>query len=407
MRAMRDSGVPWIGEIPVDWGTMRFKYLNKGMNTGEGIDKDFWTTDTNDTVFYTAGSAPIRTNYRDFPTWKYTKKNDLLLSRNGTPYVYLPVEDACYTDHIIRAAMVAGVNKQFIRYSLQQSISSVVVDSVSLATWSASLWNKQTIAWPSSKEQQSIVAYLDAECARIDVVMEQTRASIEEYKKLKQSIITEAVTKGIRPNRPMKDSGIDWIGQIPEDWEVARFKTIAQVKANLVHPDEYADYLQVSPENIEKGTGRLLPCKTVSEMGIISDNHLFYKGQILYSKIRPKLNKVTIAPFDGLCSADMYPIETTGSVRFIVYAMLSDVLLSQVSMITEDRVKMPKINQIELGNTWFTNPPIEEQCEIAEYLDARCNSVDGLINQKEKLLSELECYKKSLIYEYVTGKKEA
>lgn len=139
---------------------------------------------------------------------------------------------------------------------------------------------------------------------------------------------------------------------------------------------------------------------------MISGNHLFFKGQILYSKIRPKLNKVTIAPFDGLCSADMYPIETTLNTQYFVYALRSECFLAQVSIITEDRVKMPKINQDELGNTLFAVPPYNEQVEIAEYLDNRFIEIDGILEQKQQLLVDLNTYKKSMIFEYVTGKKE-
>ena len=152
MRDTNDSGIAWIGIIPNEWSTIRFKYLHYGMNTGEAIDKEYWSADECDTVFYTAGLEPIRTSFKDFPKWKYTKSSDLLLARNGTPYVYSPIPDACYTDHIIRARMKPGINKGFVRYSLQRSIDSVVVDAVSLATWSASLWNEQYIAWPPLEE---------------------------------------------------------------------------------------------------------------------------------------------------------------------------------------------------------------------------------------------------------------
>ena len=125
----------------------------------------------------------------------------------------------------------------------------------------------------------------------------------------------------------MKDSGIEWIGNVPAEWVVSRFKYVASVESNLVAPDAYLNYPQVSPENIEKGSGKLLPCRTVAEVGVISGNHLFFKGQILYSKIRPKLNKVVIAPFDGLCSADMYPIETSIHKRFFLYSLLLEFLV--------------------------------------------------------------------------------
>ena len=264
------------------------------------------------------------------------------------------------------------------------------------------------IPYISIPEQSKIITCLDSECSRIDVMLSKTRSSIEEYKKLKQAVITQAVTKGVRGEREMKDSGVEWIGEIPVDWTIQRFACVAEVKSNLVSPANYLEYPQISPENIEKDSGKLLlPCKTVGEVGIISGNHLFYKGQILYSKIRPKLNKVCIAPFDGLCSADMYPIESKNDTRYIMYCILSNGFLRQVSMITENRVKMPKINQSELSKLLVAIPNfLAEQKEIADYLDAKCAEIDGLIAKKEQLIKELESYKKSLIYEVVTGKRE-
>lgn len=407
MREMKNSGVAWIGAIPQDWGIVKFKYLHRGLNTGEAIDKEYWETDDAPTVFYTAGLTPIKTSYSSFPIWKETGENDLLLARNGTPYVYLPVSNAYYTDHIIRAAMSGRINRKFVYYCLQQSIASVTVDSVSIPTWSATLWNNQILPCPSTSEQHRISTFLDAKCAEIDAVLEKTRASIEEYKKLKQAVITQAVTKGVCGDRPMKDSGIEWIGDIPAEWEVVPFSKFARVSANLVNPSDYQDYLQVSPENIEKDSGKLLPCKTVSEVGVESWNHLFHKGQILYSKIRPKLNKVCIAPFDGLCSADMYPIDTDNVSKFVVYTMLSNDFYQQVAMITENRVKMPKINQKELSKLIVVLPANRmEQQEIVDYLDDKCGRIDALIVKKQQYLTEIENYKKSLIYEYVTGKKE-
>lgn len=407
MREMKNSGVEWIGKIPKEWSIVKFKYLHNGLNTGEAIDKEYWESDAGFNAFYTAGLTPIRTGYSNFPTWKETRENDLLLARNGTPYVYLPVSKAYYTDHIIRAAMSSLVNRRFIRYCLQQSIASIAVDSVSIPTWSATLWNNQILTWPSVIEQERIAAFLDAECAEIDAVLEKTRASIEEYKKLKQAVITQAVTKGIRGDRPMKDSGIEWIGEIPAEWSVVPFSKFARVSANLVNPSDYQDYLQVSPENIEKDSGKLLPCKTVSEVGVESWNHFFHKGQILYSKIRPKLNKVCIAPFDGLCSADMYPIDTDNISKFVVYTILSNDFNQQVAMITENRVKMPKINQKELSKIIVVLPANRmEQQEIVDYLDGECGKIDALVAKKQQYLTEIENYKNSLIYEYVTGKKE-
>ena len=253
-------------------------------------------------------------------------------------------------------------------------------------------------------EQYRIADYLDKKCGEIDSLIELQEQMIEKLKAYKQSVITEAVTKGLNPNAKLIPSGIDWIGEIPEHWEVCRFKDIASVKANLVHPDDYLDFPQIAPDNIEKGSGRLLHYKSVRNSNVISDNHLFYKGQIVYSKIRPVLNKLIIAPFDGLCSADMYPIETENDINYQKYYMLSAAFISQVALVVQDRVKMPKINKDELSVIYVLSLPLPEQQAIASYLDGKCSEIDNLIAMKQHKIEKLKDYKKSVIYEAVTGK---
>ena len=232
------------------------------------------------------------------------------------------------------------------------------------------------------------------------------RAFPSQHKRLKASVINRSVTRGLDPKAKLKDPGVDWIGKVPVGWEVKRFKDIATIKANLVAPDGYMDYPQIAPENIEKGTGKLLAYGTVSESGIISGNHLFKRGQIIYSKIRPILNKLVVADFDGLCSADMYPIDVLGNLRFVFYQMLSPLVVNQVAAIVGMRVKMPKINQEELSAIGMVIPPLPEQRAIADYLDAECAKIDKMA---ELVTREIELYKKlkrSLINEVVTGKRE-
>ena len=194
MRKMKDSGIEWIGEIPEEWKKIKFKYLHYGMNTGEAIDKEYWSSNEYDRVFYTAGLLPIRTTYLEFPEWKLTRDNDLLLSRNGTPYVYLPSEYACYTDHIIRAKIKKDVCKKFLQYALQRSISTIVVNQVSIATWSASLWNEQILPFPPLSEQQQIADYLDQKCSEIDNLITKKEQLVVELEAYKKSLIYEVVT---------------------------------------------------------------------------------------------------------------------------------------------------------------------------------------------------------------------
>ena len=408
---MKDSRIEWIGNIPDSWNTIKFKYLHNGMNTGEGIDKNFWSDELADRPFYTAGLNPIRTSYDGFPEWKYTSENDLLLARNGTPYVYLPIPNACYTDHIIRVSMKKGINRRYIQYSLQRSIAVVVVDSVSLATWSASLWNEQVIAWPSLDEQEKIVGYLDKQCTHIDSVLKKTRNSIEEYKKLKQAVVSQAVTKGVRGERAMKDSEVEWLGNIPADWNVYRI-------ANL--------YDERSESGLEE-----LPILTISINTGVSDHEIadedkdrvfvrsedrtkykrVYPGDLAYNMMRAWQGAFGAVRVDGMVSPAYVVAKPKKNVKLDSRYMEA---LLRTSEATEEMHRYSRgIVDFRLRLYWpeFKNiriclPPIAEQIEIADYIDEKSAAIDALIAKKEAFAAELENYKKSMIYEYVTGKKE-
>ena len=157
--------------------------------------------------------------------------------------------------------------------------------------------------------------------------------------------------------------------EIPESWMWVRFLSVVDIATNLVSPIEYKGYMHIAPDNIEKASGHLLKCRTVEEDKVASSNHLFFKGQIIYSKIRPLLRKAVIAPFDGLCSADMYPLNTSLDKKFLLYYLLSDGFNMQIAEIMSSRVKMPKINQTELGKVFLPLPPLAEQKRIVEKLE--------------------------------------
>ena len=155
---------------------------------------------------------------------------------------------------------------------------------------------------------------------------------------------------------------------IPETWKWVKFVDAIKIRTNLVDPKLYPESIHMAPDNIEKGSGKILEFHSVREDKVKSANHFFKKGQILYSKIRPLLRKATIAPFDGLCSADMYPLETPHDKRFVLAYLLSDGFNKQVASIMSSRVKMPKINQEELSQVLFPLPPPAEQQRIAAKL---------------------------------------
>lgn len=424
-RKMKDSGIEWIGEIPEGWKISKVSYFYN-IQLGKMLQpQQKSATDTEEKYLCAANVGKNLLSLASVKTMWFSpsekdlfglKQGDLLVVEGGDvascAILNISDQNLYFQNALHRVRPIHGERNDFLRYWLIAAKSCGYIDLIcnkaTIAHFSKDKFSSLQFPVVSKEEQVAIVTYLDTECSRIDAILAKTRSSIEEYKKLKQAVITQAVTKGVRGEREMKDSGVEWIREIPMDWTIQRFARVAEVKSNLVSPDNYLEYPQISPENIEKDSGKLLlPCKTVGEVGIISGNHLFHKGQILYSKIRPKLNKVCIAPFDGLCSADMYPIETNNDTRYIMYCILSDGFLQQVSMITENRVKMPKINQTELSKLLLAMPNfLAEQKEIAAYLDAKCAEIDGLIAKKEQLVKALESYKKSLIYEVVTGKRE-
>ncbi len=283
------------------------------------------------------------------------------------------------------------------RTCLRKKVNGVKVFSVT-----QSILKQQPILLPPFDEQKAIAAYLDSEVSKIDEAIKQQQKMIELLNERRQIIISEAVTKGVNPDG--QDSGIDWMGKIPRHWQHRKFKRIAKVQANLVSPKSYPDFPQVAPENIEKGTGKLLEYTTVAESGVISDNHLFQAGQIIYSKIRPTLNKLIVAHFDGLCSADMYPITTSMNVRFLYYYMLSKPFVTQVNKVVMDRVKMPKINKEELSLIYVLVPPVNEQEEIINYLDNRLEYLDKAIAKCKNTTNMLAERKRIIINDAVTGK---
>lgn len=406
-KEMRNSGIQWIGEIPSTWNTVRFKYLHNGLNTGEAIDKEFWSKEESDLVFYTAGLTPIRTKYLDFPLWKFTQANDILLARNGTPYVYFPTVGACYTDHIIRASMKQNVNRRFVQYALQQSIASVVVDSVSIATWSASLWNAQYLPWPTEEEQNRIVDFLDHKCAEIDSVIEDTQRTLEEYRALRKAIITKAITKGVRGARDMKDSGSVWFGEIPAEWRMVRLKYMFHIKKDIAGKEGYTvlsiTQRGITPKNIESNEGQLA--------ADYSKYQLVEPGDFAMNHMDLLTGWVDISKYDGVTSPDyrVFVLDDEASNKEYYLYMMQMCYFNRIFYGLGQGVSGMgrwRLQADKFLNFYIAVPPAEEQVEIVEALKKQLSEMDALITAKEQLLIEMESYKKSVIYEYVTGKKE-
>ena len=193
---------------------------------------------------------------------------------------------------------------------------------------------------PPLAEQQRIVERIESLFAKLDEAKENLQNVLDGFETRKAAILRKAFTGELTANW-RKQHGISM-----DSWEMCEFNQIADIKTNLVNPIDFQSYPHIAPDNIEKKTGKLLYYNSVAEDNVKSGKHRFYAGQILYSKIRPYLSKVIIAEFDGLCSADMYPIEAKGNTRFLWYYMLSEHFVYQAST-AGSRTVLPKINQKE------------------------------------------------------------
>jgi type I restriction enzyme S subunit len=204
------------------------------------------------------------------------------------------------------------------------------------------------------------------------------RELLKEIETKKRRLVKDGKIKEPKPLLMIAAEEIPF--ELPAEWAWIRFFAVNDVKSELVSASDFPDENQIAPDSIEKGTGRLLFNRSVSESGAIGPNNRFYKGQILYSKIRPSLNKVTIAPYDGLCSADMYPINTYVNSAYMHQVMLSEVFLEQVRL-AENRVKMPKLNLESLSQFVIPLAPLAEQQRIVKKIDQLMSMCDTLEHQ--------------------------
>ena len=408
MRKMKDSGVEWIGEIPKDWNCMRLKFAFGNSNVGESVDKELYSSDENGYIFYTAGANPVKTSYTEFPMWKYTTDNDILLARNGTPYIYLPSKDAVYSDHIIRINIKDGYCRRFLRYCLQRSIESIIVDSVSIATWSISLWKEQKLPLPYYHEQKYLADYLDSKCSKIDEIIEKQQAIIKKLKEYKFSIITEAVTKGINPDVELKDSTIDMCEQIPVHWGISQnrylfllrdeknYKPLEEVRLLSLYTD-----LGVFPHGEQEERGN----KAVKAEGY----KVVYENDIVVNIILAWMGAIGRSAYDGVTSPayDIYKPNENVCSRYYHYLYRTKPFSAECYKYGRGIMAMRwRTYSSEFKSIKVPVPPYIEQCQIADYLDSKCEMLDKTIADRNKAIDILQEYKKSLIYEVVTGKKE-
>ena len=421
-REMKDSGIEGIGQIPTHWEIRKVKNYYT-MQTGftpdtknesyyDDINGYDWIniSDIQDGKIITDTKKKISQHYIDTYAPKIIPQGSLLysfkLSVGQTAYAGKPI----YSNEAIASFLPAeNVNLHYLRYSSMFIIENAQTNIYNAKILNQDLINNAFIVFPPLNEQEAIADFLDTKCAEIDAVIAKTQATIEEYKKLKQSVITEAVTKGIRGNRPMKDSGIEWIGEIPADWDVVRIKTLFDYRnernekpleeVNLI--SLYTDLGVVQHCDLESTTGN----KATNADGY----KLVYENDIVVNIILCWMGAIGRSAYTGVTSPayDVYsPKEGTNS-KFYHHLFRTQGFSGDCYKVGRGIMAMRwRTYSDQFRTIKVVAPPKEEQEEIIEYLDQKCAEIDTLIAKKTALLEEMETYKKSVIYEYVTGKKE-
>lgn len=409
MREMKDSGIEWIGAIPTTWHTKKMKYISNFIQNKYSSDYGLLPYIGLENIASWSGSFISTNSQYDREQSLICEPEDILFGKLR-PYlakVYMN-DRLCCCSNEFAVIRVNGQNKRYMWYQLLSHGFIFEIDRSTYGTKmpraNAEFIRNVFVALPSEIEQQKIANYLDKMCAEIDAVLEKTRASIEEYKKLKQAVITQAVTKGIRGDRPMKDSGIEWIGEIPAEWGVVPHKRIMHKVKEICEQYNGEDIISLTVNGAVK--------RDLTAGGKMPTS---FDG---YQYVEP--NDLLLCLFDidvtPRCVGVVrdYGVTSPAYSRFVMhdgyYNAYYDYLLR---MIDDNKVFVhlsknlrSSLTESDFGAIKTCAPPLAEQKCIAAFLDVRCDEIDALIAKKQQYLTEIENYKKSLIYEYVTGKKE-
>ena len=263
---------------------------------------------------------------------------------------------------------------------------------------------------PSKAEQQSIASFLDEKTSQIDDLIKDNEKLIELLQEKRQAIISEAVTKGLNPDVKMKDSGIEWIGEVPEEWEVKKLKhEVDLCTKKTQEKDQERSYIGL--EHIQSSVGKLVKIEIQDEANVIFEEQqtdgtstLFEVNDVLLGKLRPYLRKCIHADFNGRCTSEALVLRAkVVSSKYLFYLLLSDKFMDLVNSSTYG-VKMPRASWEFIGNVLIPMPTKEEQQLICEYLDKQTEGIDSLISDIQSQIEKLKEYRQSLISEAVTGK---
>ena len=395
---MKDSGIKWISEIPAHWGILRGKNVLRLLERPVKPDDDVITC-------FRDGEVTLRKNRREEGFTNSLKEigyqgiepGDLIVHGMDGFAGAIGISDSRGKASPVLNVMDSNQNKRYLMYYLRAMAYKDVFMALStgIRVRSCDLrWNKLSVfpfLIPKSHEQSTIAAYLDTQCAKIDEIIAQAKASIEDYKQWKASIIYEAVTKGLDPNVEMKDSGIEWIGRMPAHWTAPALKHLCTMQAgkNLISE-------QIST------SGRYPVYGGNGQRGYYSDYNV--NGNFLLVGRQGALCG-NVHCVSGKFWATEHAVVTTPSkitnISYLYYLLIA----MDLNQYASNSAAQPGLSVGNILTVKTLLPPIDEQVRISEFLDNCCPRIDEVITEKQSLIDDLESYKKSLIYEVVTGKR--
>ena len=427
--AYKDSGAVWIGKIPAEWTVTRLKnHLRRTDARNPGgvqvlslyrelgiVPKD--SRDDNHNV-----------TSEDTSNYKYVQPGDFVVNKMKAWQGSVAVSD--YEGIVSPAYYVYkfldnSFHKRYFHYLIRSCYKEEFMSlsaGIRIGQWDLSSQDLDNVPVliPTLTEQATIAEYLDRETERIDAIIAEAKASIEEYKEWKASIIYEAVTKGLDPNAEMKDSGIEWIGQIPSDWDVMKLKNIVTYMESGVSVNASQSAASEGKIGVLKTSSVSKYCFRPEENKEVNTDELDrvacpVKGNTI---IVSRMNTPELVGACGYVEQDMPHLylpdrlwqvhfSDTVLVKYVWYYLSSNYIRSYyASLSSGTSSSMQNISQGQFGNAYFLLPPKDTQQKIADSLDERCETIDAIITEKENLIADLESYKKSLIFEVVTGKRK-
>lgn len=436
---MKPSGIEWIGDIPSTWTTKRIKYVIQ--NNSDGIKVGpFGSSLTNEVVGLDEGEYKVygqanlirkdfsfgdnyvsEQNYHRLINYEVLP-NDIAVSMMGTigrcSVVPANIQPGIMDSHLIKIRLSSLMIPRFFEYIYESSVGyeQLVLNSKGsiMNGLNSTIVKSVVLTVPSQKEQQAVADYLDAQCAKIGSIAADLEKQIDLLQKYKKSLITETVTKGLNKSVPMKDSGIEWIGEIPKHWGCKKIKYLIasplQYGANEAgedYRDDYPRYIRItdiSEDNSLKDDGKLSLVPQTAKPYLLKDGDiLFARSGATVGKTFYYTNSCQAAAFAGyLIKASLN--RKLSVPKFVFYSTLG-IGYENWKNTVFTQATIQNIGADKYAQLHITVPPIDEQNAIISFLDKKCSKIDSLIAAKKTQFETLLQHKKSLIYEYVTGKK--